>query len=165
MSKRLQSGEVDMHSDRKICSDSAAMGQPEAIRRRFLFVFYGHRYRKLPNGRRVAKSTGTLTAKYAYNMQSGPARGSLGNRFLWFFADRLQPGPASKLSLGRPPRPDPQISPNRHGSKHTLKSDSRRPSKLILRLRLGRTPFLDPLGECPRPLQTDPGTAKYAWIL
>ena len=63
MSKRLQSGEVDMHSDRKICSDSAAMGQPEAIRRRFLFVFYGHRYRKLPNGRRVAKSTRTKYCK------------------------------------------------------------------------------------------------------
>ena len=154
-----------MHSDRKICSDSAAMGQPEAIRRRFLFVFYGHRYRKLPNGRRVAKSTCTLTAKYAYNMQSGPARGSLGNHFLSFFTDRLQPGPASKLRLERHPRPDPQISPNRPGSKHTLKSDSRKPSELILRLRLRGTPFWDPLGEFPRPLQTDPGTAKYAWIL
>ena len=74
-----------------------------------------------------------------------------------FLTDRLQPGPASKLSLGRPPRPDPQISPNRHGSKHTLKSDSRRPSELILRLWLRGTPFWDPLGGSPGPSRQTPG--------
>ena len=78
-------------------------------------------------------------------------------------------GPAAartrlKTALWKAPQPDPQVSPNRHGSKHILKSSSRRPSELILRLRLGGTPFWDPLGGFPRPLQTDPYIAKYAWI-
>ena len=40
-----------------------SQGQPEAVRRRFLLDFYGPRYRKWPNGRRVAKATRTKYRK------------------------------------------------------------------------------------------------------
>ena len=88
-----------------------------------------------------------------------------GRSFRIVFYGPAAAGTRLKTELWKAPRPDPQVSPNRHGSKHTLKSSSRRPSELILRLRLGGTPFWDPLGRFPRPLQTDPGTAKHAWIL
>ena len=61
MAKRLQSGDIHNHIDRKKCRDSA-----QQLKRVLFFVAQGGgRYRKWPNGCRVATSTTTLTAENA----------------------------------------------------------------------------------------------------
>ena len=134
-----------------------SQGHPEAVRRRFLHDFYGPRYRKRPNGRGVAKSTSLLTAKNTHIHPPQPASycpaGESQRTICIASAARTR----LKTELWKAPRPDPQVSPNRHGSKHTLKSSSRRPSELILRLRLGGTSFWDHLGDSPDPSRQTPG--------
>ena len=61
MAKRLQSGDIHNHIDRRKCRDSA-----QQLKRLLFFVAQGGpTYRKWPNGCRVATSTTTLTATNA----------------------------------------------------------------------------------------------------
>ena len=61
MSKRPQSGDIDIDLDRKICIESVLQ---EAFVQ-FLDAQGGRRYRNWLNGRKVATSTSTLNPKNA----------------------------------------------------------------------------------------------------
>ena len=78
MAKRLQSGDIHNHTDRKKCRDSA-----QQLKRLLFFVAQGGAtYRKWPNGCRVATSTTTLTAKNAeILLPSDPPGQLVGNLF------------------------------------------------------------------------------------